>query len=287
MEATPVKSGLLQRVIMAAVEVKPPVTRNRTTAVVELAKEVALRVYPSGLIVTNANFVNNLNLGYTHKDVTRNALDIWSTKDWQLTAKGVEDGLSPELILASAVPSNSPKVDLFKNSSYDDNGQPVGDTVRFSTTFAKESLFPILKSVFAITEEVDFIDVYALFPTRDTNIFVSTNNFYYIPKPVVRGEKKGTLDVVKREGLFPFILVNKAMYEAEMADNFDAYMVITNPSEDAVLTVEKQEEQLVGPGNEAIAEADVLASGILVAEMPSNEALAIEQAEENFAEVEQ
>ena len=228
------------------------------------ASFMGIRVWKDGSIYPSAALVTKYNLEFTkatvtQEDVTKNGviqtddagqplkrkvlsypndtsngIDIMNSADWTQKQNW---GTNPDLILAAISPKKAGKVDLFASCTTEEDGSPKLSVLeQGAATFGKESLLPLIYSVYKTTpNEEGFIDLELVeaYPLHQ----VVSNKIFMFPKRIVRGEDKGKLEYVRRENveLFPFVPVSVNAEQTETTTNTTLADV---PVEDVVISPE-------------------------------------------------
>jgi hypothetical protein len=160
-----------------------------------------IRLFKDGRIFPSAELVEEFDLEYTDKDAsTGNGFDVIDTRQWAGWKAEVK------ILLIAAVNKSKAKVDMFSATNYNEDGTAVSSVLtQGATTFGKK-LITMLQEVY--TEELfgekNHVDL-----TIARGYDMSTEDgIYYIPKAMIKGEKKGTAKVVRREysNLYPLVI---------------------------------------------------------------------------------
>ena len=163
---------------------------------------MCIRVFASGKIYPSQELVDQFSLEYVAKDseVVSNGLDVFKSVDWPMFPVNAPD----KFIFVAPVPKNSPKVDLFGQVGYDEEGNPKNSVLEQGGGSFGAQLVEMLEQIYGIViEKGKYVDLEV-----KTDITVtSPNGIYYVPKTVTRGEKKGELSVVRREDILVMPLV--------------------------------------------------------------------------------
>lgn len=191
--------------------VKTPVART-ASAEAKNPTNADLRVYKNGSVFPSASLVVNLGLQYTSKAPVDeagkviaghdygNGFDVFSSGDF-LNTKANAD----KCIFIALVPKNAGKVDLFSSTKYNEDGTPSADVLtQGAATFGAE-LLETIKDVYGIEipEGKNYIDLVIV----NDAPFTTDDNIYFVPKKVSRGDKKGQVDLTRREDLTLYPLV--------------------------------------------------------------------------------
>jgi hypothetical protein len=129
---------------------------------------------------------------------TANGLDIFALADWTQVDETVR---ANKLILVGITSKSMPKVEVFSNVKYNDDGTPQNSVMdQGATTYGRETLLPLVKSVYGMEPgENGYIDL-EINPSFNLKSKVA-NGVFLIPKTIVRGEKKGHADYLRRENI--------------------------------------------------------------------------------------
>lgn len=147
---------------------------------------LALRIYANGKAYPSLDLVKEFNLEYGENTY---GLDIFDAHSWGLYPKD-----QPNVMFVTPVKRSEPKIDLFgtrrsEETSVVDQGPNADWVIEMASRVVGHPL-----------DGIEYIDL-----VLDTTVPVVTpDNIYYIPKTVARGEKKGTVTVVRRENLHLF-----------------------------------------------------------------------------------
>lgn len=135
-------------------------------------------------------------------EAVANGMDIFTLSQW-LQAKSPNN----KAILVGISPKSSPKVELFSNVKYNDDGTPQNSVMdQGASTFGKETFLPMIKEVYGVEpNEAGFIDL-TVDDSYDLKA-VCPNGVFELPKTIVRGVDKGKADYVRRENISIFGLV--------------------------------------------------------------------------------
>jgi hypothetical protein len=175
-----------------------------------------LRLFKDGSVYPSKELVAEFELEYTNKDtVTGNGFDVIDTRTW---AGWKAD---THVLLIAPISKSKSKVDLFDQTKYNEDGTPISTVVdQGSNTFGKK----LLTMISEIYGDVDFTDksYVDLVIGRGYN-FATEEGIYYIPKAVVKGDKKGAIKVVRREytSLYPLVIFQEESSPEGSVDSED------------------------------------------------------------------
>ena len=134
-------------------------------------------------------------------------LDLIDTSKWGQFPAGAPRGL-----LIAITPKTAPKVDMFAEVRYSDDGNPTVSVMdQGSETFGKKVLIPTIKEVYGVDLEAEdgpeYVDLNVV--TSVNLKQVSSNGIFHFPKVIARGENAGKADYVRRENvdIFPIDIV--------------------------------------------------------------------------------
>ena len=242
-------------------------TAPRTTSKKETnppSTSLCIRVWKDGSIYPSRTLVDQYNLEYPKATVTvidvhnedgslkkdaegkqvvkrtvvtegnTNGLDVFTISDWtQLD----DASRAHKLVLVGVTPKSMPKVELFSNVKYNDDGTPQNSVMdQGATTYGKETLLPLLKEVYGVEpNEAGYIDL-EINPTFNLRERVS-NGIFIIPKTIIRGEKKGKADYLRRENIdifpmtpvVPVEVVTEGPDNTSVAESHDAEVPTVSP----------------------------------------------------------
>ena len=160
----------------------------------------------TGKVIVKGRAAGTKNV-YSFPDGTGNGMDVISSKEWSQFQSGSEDGA---MIFVAVVPKNSPKVDVFGSTTYDEHGDPKSTVEeQGAATFGSAVLIPMVEEIYGVkfgTEEgeVEFVDLVIFESLGEGEGQVNITSRYSrpimnLPKRVTRGADKGSLDYVRRE----------------------------------------------------------------------------------------
>lgn len=215
---------------------------------------IGIRVWVDGSVYPSEHLVKLLNLEYptatvdetTAKDGSKkksftvvgdqgNGFDVIDTRKWSQMK-------SPTPFIAVAVtPKDSPKLDLFGMTRYDENGAPLKSVLEQGTvTFGKETLLPLILELYNIEpNEEGFVDCAVLLPGNGGVNFHSESGIELLPKVVSRGADKGKPDYVRRENIDIFALVPDILINPQVADEPELDTAIENDESTEEVFVEE------------------------------------------------
>lgn len=175
-----------------------------------------IRIYKSGAAYPSEKLAASASLQYMPKDSENkgNGFDIFSSKDFLNTKH-----LDQAFLFIAAVPRTQGKIDLFGSTSYDENGVPKSDVLTQGATTSGERILELVKAVYGV--EIPEDESYMELSIVKDSPFTTEDSIYFIPKIVSRGEKKGELDLVRREHLTLYALVPTSMLEEEEGENIE------------------------------------------------------------------
>src|SRR5690242_3099494 len=88
----------------------------------------SIRVYKNGSVYPSKEVVDRFNLEYSAKgsDTPGTGFDIVDTRKWPVfpTSNPITHEAVPAVILIASVSKNAPKVDLFAQTTYNEDGTP-------------------------------------------------------------------------------------------------------------------------------------------------------------------
>ena len=121
-------------------------------------------------------------------------MDVFKSIDWPMFPASAPD----KYIFVGIVPKNLPKVDLFGQVGYEEDGSPKSSVLEQGGGSFGIQLLEMIKEVYGIEiEKGQFVD----FEIKEGVKIKSSNDLYFVPKTVARGEKKGEITVVRREAI--------------------------------------------------------------------------------------
>lgn len=248
--------------------VKSAVAKTRTAAS-RNPEKADLRVYKDGSMYPSVALVANDNLQFTDKEAADkgNGYDVFRSDQWPNTQHLPKD---QRVIFIALVPKDSPKVDLFGATKYDDEGKPKADVLTQGSKTVGEDLLVWLSEIYGVTPgEKGYIDLTFV---RDAP-FTLEDRIYFLPKPIRKGDKKGEIQLIRRENLTLFPLVPTALVEEDQGEPVgDAE--IEDPSAYASSRPEELPEEDIPQASDPLAEAD---SGTALSDIEPEEGIEEDQ----------
>lgn len=177
-------------------EVPVKATKVGATKIQRNPEGLTLRVFASGKIYPSQELVDKFNLEYVAKESSNisNGMDVFKSIDWPMFPTSAPD----KYIFVGIVPKNLPKVDLFGQVGYEEDGSPKSSVLEQGGGSFGIQLLEMIKEVYGIEiEKGQFVD----FEIKEDVKIKSSNDLYFVPKTVARGEKKGEITVVRREAI--------------------------------------------------------------------------------------
>lgn len=191
--------------------VKTPVARTKAAAS-RNPEKADIRIYKDGSVYPSAKLVEQCNLQYTAKDAEDkgNGFDVFSSGDFLNTKH-----LAEKFLFIALVSKAAGKVDLFSQTTYEENGAAKSDVLTQGANTTGKFLLEKIKEVYGIElkEGQSYMDLKIV----SDSPFTTDDNIYYVPKTVSRGEKKGEISMVRREDLTLYALVPVQMLGEEEA----------------------------------------------------------------------
>jgi len=140
--------------------------------------------------------------------IVANGLDVFPLHSWTQIPES-DRMASPNLILVAVTPKSAPKVELFANVKYLEDGKPASSVLtQGASTYGKAVLLPLLKELYnAEPNEEGFIDLQIA--TEYDQSSKVPNGVFILPKNVTRGTEKGKASYEMRScsGIFPLVPV--------------------------------------------------------------------------------
>ena len=241
----------LRNVKLVAPEKAKP-TRNST---IKNPEGMRIRVFGNGKIYPSKELTEKFNLEYVSKtsETEANGLDIFSSKNWGMFPQTTDS----HVVFVAVVPKSSPKVDLFGQVGYDEDGNPKNSVLeQGGGSFGKE-LLSMIEDVYGISiDKKDFRD----FEVKEDIVIESPTGVYFVPKTVTRGERKGEISVVRRENVAVMPLapvVDEAPNSEDVEEVEDNYNAEAYPEHDSAPYPEYDGPQVgYAPGNSGTSEED-------------------------------
>jgi len=179
--------------------------------------QLAIRVWKDGSVYPSKALVEKFGLEYQNAIITEevkegdkkvrkfsypdgpgNGLDIIDSRAW---GQYKNEDPKAQFIAIAIVPKDLPKVDLFANTRYNEDGTPVSSVLdQGASTFGEKNLLPLIKEIYEKEPgEEGFID---LILEEAVNLkTISPNGLFHFPKMVVRGKDQGKSDYERRENV--------------------------------------------------------------------------------------
>lgn len=172
----------------------PEIAKAGRTSADKIPVGLRIRVFANGKIYPSKELVDIFSLEYAPKDSEeiRKGFDVFSSKGWPMYPVNAQE----HCIFVAAVSKRAAKVDLFAQVGYDENGEPkTSVTEQGGGSFGVQFL-EMVKDVYNIEIEKGS---YRDFEFRTDLQIKSSNDVYFIPKTVARGENKGQVTLIRRE----------------------------------------------------------------------------------------
>jgi hypothetical protein len=194
---------------LASNQVKPAAAVTAARGASKNPTEADIRVFRNGSVYPSLALILADELSYLPKgsDGLAFGYDVVNSKQF-LNTQAWEQAV----LFIAKVDKTSPKVDLFGRTTYDADGTPGDVAHQGAATYGKD-LIETLKAVYGyeIPEGEAFVDLKIVTDFQ----FNTPDNIYFIPKPVARGERKGEIELVRRENLTLNVLMPLSMVQAE------------------------------------------------------------------------
>lgn len=204
---------------LKSVELTTPETSARTgrVAAEKLPSGLMIRVFASGKIYPSKELVEVYSLEYAAKDSTelRKGFDVFSSKNWPMFPMNAPE----HYIFVTVVDKKSPKVDLFGQVGYEEDGSPKSSVLEQGGGSFGADFLEMIKDVYGI--EIPKGE-YRDFELRTDIPIKSPNDVYFIPKTVARGANKGQVTIVRREYTPAIPLIPVALTEKQQAAQAEA-----------------------------------------------------------------
>jgi len=157
--------------------------------------------YPKATILTEVDENGKEKKTYTFADKS-NGFDVIDSRLW-----GQCKGAAKDFIAVAIVDKELPKVDLFANVKYNDDGSPISSVLsQGAATFGSKTLLPMIKEIYDVEpNEEGYIDL--IIDTSKNLKSISTNGLFNFPKKVSRGKHQGTETYERRENVDIFALI--------------------------------------------------------------------------------
>lgn len=168
-----------------------------------------IRVFKTGAVYPSQKLVNDFNLEYSSKDAEHQGMgfDVIDSREWNQMSSPV-----PFLMVAH-VPKKAGRVDMFAQTSYNEDGTPVSSVMDQGTVTFGKKLLQMVKEVYGVepTEEKDYIDLSIVADDNLAQALASAKGIYFLPKTKTRGENKGKADYERRENVAIYAFIPTAV----------------------------------------------------------------------------
>ncbi len=192
---------------------------------------LAIRLFYDGSIYPSQDLTDQFGLEYVGKDMTSEdadsletgyGLDIFSSEDYA----NFKLPAGKKVILANFAKKTEPKVDVFGQTGYDEEGSPLASVMdQGAKTFGKGELIAMVEDVYGIKlakegeGTVKSIDlVFVGNPNDEGNPWPAGKNgkgLAFLPKAVSRGKDKGAMTSQRRENAKLFVLAPATVLEPQ------------------------------------------------------------------------
>jgi hypothetical protein len=193
---------------------------------------LAIRLFANGSVYPSQALVDKFNLEYKKATITKegeknnysfsegagNGFDVIDSRHWGgYKAAG-------DMLFISPVVRTEPKVDLFKVVNYNEDGTPTSSVMdQGAATFGKEVLIPAVKELYGIelSEDKPFVDLIVTSELAGVNVteaFKPKAGYYNFPKRIVRGSKKDSFSVERRENPVVYALVPQELLQENTSE---------------------------------------------------------------------
>lgn len=185
---------------------------------------LAIRIYKDGSVYPSQELVDKFNLEYGVEG--NNGLDVFSSNEWGQFPKGDD---IPNLLLVAVVAKNEPKVSLFKETEYNEDGSPKNSVLEQGSkrpeliekirevynmnTYQPEGYLYVEGTPALVDPLFDSSNHVDLEINTEVTIFAGLPQ-YIIPKKIVKGAKKGEMSYEIRQNLSVHPLTLKVDTEA-------------------------------------------------------------------------
>lgn len=162
-----------------------------------------LKLDAAGNQVLDADGNPIMNRTFDDSQTTCCGLDVIDSNAW-----GAQYPASaPRCVFVGVVFKRLPKVDLFKQCRYSEDGSPIASVMdQGANTYGKEELIPLIKEVYGVEVAKDgYVDLEVVMTKNLKKI--SPNGLFFIPKKITRGKDAGKADYVTRENIDIYPLV--------------------------------------------------------------------------------
>lgn len=196
--------------------VKTAIART-SSAIARNPTEADIRIFKNGSVYPSDKLVSQCGLAFTVKTAENkgNGFDVFKSTDF-LNTKG--SGLS--VLFIALIPRTEGRIDLFASTTYEEDGSPKADVLTQGANTAGKEVLEMIKEMYGveIPEGKDFIDLVIV----TENPLNTEDGIYWIPKVVSRGEKKGQVDLCRREDTTIYPLVPLSLVNPELEDQSGA-----------------------------------------------------------------
>lgn len=154
-----------------------------------------LRVFPKAVYPSVA-FVAEHNLDYLADKDANFGLDVFKAHDW-----GAYPRESPNILLIAVVPKFEGKVDMFKSTKYNEEGEPKSDVLTQGAKSFAPKLWEMILELYPDTDiSRGFIDL----KLHTDHAIVAANGIYLVPKTITKGARIGEQEYIRRQNISVF-----------------------------------------------------------------------------------
>ena len=139
---------------------------------------MCIRVFGNGKIYPSKELAEKFNLEYVSKKQVKpeaNGLDIFSSKNWGMFPQTTDS----HVVFVAVVPKSSPKVDLFGQVGYDEDGNPKNSVLEQGGGSFGKDLLSMIEDVYGISiDKKEYRD----FEIKEDIVIESPTGVYFISK---------------------------------------------------------------------------------------------------------
>lgn len=181
-------------------EIVPGTRTGRAPLAVTIPENADLRLFKSGRLHPSIAFATENNLEFMNlpkkgeESPIENGLDFFTSLDWGM----VKGKLPQEVLFISVIPKSLPKVDVFGQTRYEEDGSPKASVFsQGGGKFVKSRLLDMITVVFNINwETTSYVDLKVA-----PQVVKSSNGVYHLPTLVASGPNKGEVTYKTRNNI--------------------------------------------------------------------------------------
>lgn len=182
-----------------------------------------LRIFKNGSVFPSATLTADHQLEYRNRDAENqgNGFDIIDSRQFPNT-----QGTPVPFVMIAPVSKKAGKVDLFNACTYNKDNTPNASVLTQGASSFGGELWNMLIDVYHLNAETytkqGYIDVnLEEVASISEGLKKATNDIYYLPKQITRGEQAGQVRMVRRENLSIYVLSPVGIDETVTASSAD------------------------------------------------------------------